>query len=74
MTIYQPPKGLRPNRSIRAAICDGAISANVQVVIAGASSMANPTIAYAIANGLLDPQAPCTSVVFATPYASYGGT
>jgi hypothetical protein len=74
MTNSIPLQGQRPTRSILAALADGRLSRNTQCIFPGSGSLPNPTVAAGIAAGLIDPQAPATSLTVSSPWPQYGGT
>jgi hypothetical protein len=65
----QPPAGM----TLLEAMARGYLPADVQITNLGAG-LPNPTIALALSTGRITHATLCSTLAFAAPYASYGGT
>jgi hypothetical protein len=72
MTIIVPHPTPPAGMTIIEAISRGYLPADVQILNLGAG-LPNPTIALALSTGRITHSTQCASLVFASPYASYGG-
>lgn len=73
MTIIIPRPQAPAGMTILEAITRGYLPADVQITNLGAG-LPNPTIALALSTGRITHATLCSALVFAAPYASYGGT